>query len=461
MTDAATLPPADKDLDAVIIGGGVTGLTVASALARAGKRVQVLEKAPRLGGAIQSDFKDGFLCEAGPNSMLVKAESVWNFIEELGLADDRQEANTAADKRFLVKDGRMVPLPQSITGGITTPLYNPLQKLRLIGEPFIGRSRLNDESVTSFVSRRMGPAFLEYGISALVSGIFAGDPDRLSIRHAFPKVWNLEQDKGSLIGGAVRLKRERKRAGITPWKSRMISFKNGLEQLITALAATDGLDASTATKITAIRRTEEGRWIVETPETRSTARHLVLATPLRTHRTLPFAPELRDRLSIIPDLDYPPLSTLVLGFDRDQIRHPLDGFGVLFPRLEKRFSLGCIFSTTLFPGRAPGGKVSLMCFIGGVQQPDNGCLATAELVKQAVEDLRPLLGISGQPSFHSHAFWPEAIPQYNVGHEAFLAALDDVETALPGLHIRGNFRGGPGLSDCVENSLGFVHSLVQ
>ena len=461
MTDPATPPPTENDLEAVIIGGGVTGLTVASALARQGKRVQVLEKSPRLGGAVQSDTKEGFLCEAGPNSLLVKSEAVWQFIEKLGLARDRQEANSVADKRFLVKDGRLVPLPQSITGGITTPLYNPLQKLRLVGEPFIGRSRLSDESVTSFVSRRMGPAFLEYGISALVSGIFAGDPDRLSIRHAFPKVWNLEQNKGSLIGGAVRLKRERKRAGIVPWKSRLISFKKGLQELTEALATTEGLAASTSARITTIRRTADGRWVVETAEAVYTARHLVLATPLRAHSKLPFEPELRDRLSVIPDLDYPPLSTLVLGFDRARISHPLDGFGVLFPRLEKRFALGCIFSSTLFPGRAPRGKVSLMCFIGGVQQPENGSLDTLDLVKHTVEDLRPLLGISGPPSFHSHAFWPEAIPQYNVGHEAFLAALDDVESALPGLHIRGNFRGGPGLSDCIENSLSFVRSLGE
>jgi oxygen-dependent protoporphyrinogen oxidase len=447
------------DYDALIIGGGITGLTIGHTLARRGLRTRVLEKGDRPGGAVRSLRRDGFLCEEGPNSMLVKSEAVWRFLHDLGLETDLQEANSSADKRFLVRNGRLVALPQSIVGGITTPLYNPLQKLRLLAEPFIGKSNLSDESVTAFVSRRMGPAFLEYGISALVSGIFAGDPDRLSLRHAFPKVWNLEQNYGSLIGGAVKLKRERKRAGIQPWKSRMISFREGLEQLVSALASETTLEVETGTAVRSIRREDSGRWTVATATGSLTSRHLVCAVPLSVLHGLPFSEAESPLIDSIPKLEHPPLSTLVLGFDRDQITHPLDGFGVLFPRLEKRFALGCIFSTTLFPGRAPEGKVSLMCFIGGVQQPENGSLPTPELVKRTVDDLRPLLGIRGEPSFHSHRFWPAAIPQYNVGHEFFLKSIEDAESALPGLAVRGNFRGGPGLSDCIDHSLEFAGSL--
>jgi oxygen-dependent protoporphyrinogen oxidase len=459
MQDAPHSPTTRQQAAAVVIGGGITGLATAHALARGGERVIVLEKADRLGGAVLSDMRDGFLCEAGPNSMLVKSQRVWEFIESLGLQDDRVEANALANKRFLVKDGRLVALPQSPAGGITTRLYSPLEKFRLLAEPFIGRSRLSDESVTSFVSRRMGPAFLEYGISALVSGIFAGDPDRLSIRHGFPKVWNLEQNHGSLIGGALKLKRERKRRGIIPFKSRMISFRHGLQQLVTALAGPENVVTRTAAELRRIQRGESG-WSVETAGGTITAPRVILATPLSAHAELPFEPDVQSRLAGLPEIDHPPLSTLVLGFNRDQIQHPLDGFGVLFPRLEKRFSLGCIFSSTLFPGRAPEGKVSLMCFIGGVQQPDNGRLPTDQLVRRTVEDLRPLLGITGEPHFHSHSFWPLAIPQYNVGHAAFLAALEDTEAAVPGLFLRGNFRGGPGLSDCLDNALAFAEGIT-
>ena len=139
--------------------------------------------------------------------------------------------------------------------------------------------------------------------------------------------------------------------------------------------------------------------------------------------------------------------------------HPLDGFGVLFPRLEKRFCLGAIFSSTLFPGRAPEGKVALMCFIGGVQQPQNGELPTPDLVRETVKDLRPLLGINADPEFISHEFWPRAIPQYDVGHEVFLDSLKSIEEQFEGLHLHGNFRGGPGLNDCLESALRFAGDL--
>lgn len=447
-----------RDYDSIVIGGGISGLAIAHALTRKGRKVHLIERSSRMGGAVQSDLKDGYLCESGPNSMLVKSESVWNYlIDDLGLKDTMVMANEVSNKRFLVKNGRMVALPQSLMGGVTTPLYSFPEKMRLLAEPFIRRSEMEDESVTSFVTRRMGKAFLEYGISALVSGIYAGNPDSLSLRHAFGKVWSLEQNHGSLIGGAIKLKRERSKKGIVPFKSRMISFENGLQELVAALSKPQWLTISKGMKISSIKRGSEGTWAVveepERPEIR--AKDLILATPLDAYEKLPVENDLRQQLDGIDIPDHPPLSTLVLGFDRDQISHPLDGFGVLCPRMEKRFGLGAIFSSTLFPNRAPAGKVSLMCFIGGVQQPENAELPTLQLVDQVVKDLRPLLGISGVPEFMSHKFWPRAIPQYNVGHQAFLDSLEAVEKRFPGLHLRGNFRGGPGLNDCIESALKF------
>ena len=444
------------EVDTLVIGGGVTGLAVGWLLAEKGERVQVLERSDRLGGAVRSEMKDGYLCEAGPNSMLVKARDVSDFLEQLGLGPRIVEANPVANKRFLVKAGRVVALPQSPLGGVRTPLYRFTEKLRLLKEPFVSRSDLADESVTRFVTRRMGPAFLEYGISALVSGIFAGDPDQLSIRHGFPKVWNLEQQYGSLIGGAIRLKRARRRAGEVPFKSRMISFKDGLGELTAALSRREGLSAATRTEVTALRRCANGAWEIVAGDREYRSRRLVVATPLGALPGLPFEPDVREHLDRIPVVEHPPLSTLVLGFERSQVGHPLDGFGVLFPRLEKRFCLGCIFSSTLFPGRAPAGKVALMCFVGGMQQPDNGRLSTLPLVEAVVEDLRPLLGLKGEPTFHSHTFWSAAIPQYTVGYSAFLASLEAVEGGVPGLHLLGNYRGGPGLNDCLQSALRFA-----
>lgn len=459
--DITTAPPhSSSKIDTVVIGGGISGLAIAYALGKTGKKVHVLENTDRLGGAVQTINKDGYLCEAGPNSFLVKSQEVWDFVHELGLEDSIVMANEMSNKRFLVKNGKMIALPSSMMGGVTTPLYSIGQKFRLLAEPFIGRSKMDDESLTSFVSRRMGPAFLEYGISALASGIYAGNPDKLSVRHAFGKVWNLEQKYGSLIVGAVRLMRERKKLGIKPFKSRMISFKTGLVELTAALGNEKFMTISTSVDIQSITRNDDGSWTVDTgSDGSSTSLHateLVLATPLDAYADLPFAEHVKQQMAEIEIPNHPPLSTLVLGFDRSQIAHPLDGFGALFPRLEKRFGLGAIFSTTLFPGRAPEGKVALMCFIGGIMQQENGTMPTDQMIREMTEDLRPLLGITGDPEFHSHSFWPRAIPQYDVGHQYFLDSLEKVEKAFPGLHLRGNFRGGPGLNDCLQSGLDFA-----
>lgn len=444
-------------IDCVVIGGGLSGLACAYVLGRRGESVVVVEKSERVGGVIRSVRRDGYLCEAGPNSMLVKSPAVWDLLQELGLGESLCVANEQANKRFLVRDGRLLAMPASPWSAVTTPLWRLPAKLRLLAEPFIARCAQTDESVASFVTRRMGVEFLDYGISALVSGIFAGDPARLSIRHAFPKVWNLEQRFGSLIRGAVGLGLERKRSGVRPFRNKMVSFRAGLEELPTALLRRGQFEAVTCAAVTHLRRAADGHWQIALSVNGGTrslrARRLILATPLGAYRDLPTEGLLGERLRTLPAVAHPPLSTLVLGFPRSAIAHPLDGFGALFPRRENRFALGVIFSSTLFPGRAPVGKVSLMCFIGGRTQPEHSQLPTDQLVERTVRDLTPLLGIRGQPELVDHHFWPQAIPQYDVGYAAFLAALDAIEQELPGLRIAGNFRGGPGLNDCLASAL--------
>lgn len=454
---------------AIVVGAGLSGLASARVLANRGFHVTVLEQAERIGGAIRTERIAGYLCEAGPNSMLVKSAEVQQWLIDLGLSEPIVEANPAANKRFLIKNGKMVALPMSLSGGVRTPLYTMGQKLRLLKEPWVMPSGAEDESVADFVTRRLGGAFLDYGISALVSGIYAGDPQQLSIRHAFPKVWRLEKNYGSLIRGAIRLKRERRKLATPAFKNRLISFQDGLQSLVQALSRHPQIHIHTHARVTRIEQAEAGwqvAWQSLVPDCASeasanvvTAPKLVVATPWAALPRLPWAENAREAMLSMPDLPHPPLSTLVLGFDRKQIAHPLDGFGALFPFKENRFCLGAIFSSTLFPNRAPAGKVALMCFIGGMTQPDNARLATSLLVQSTVADLRPLLGITGQPEFHQHTFWPAAIPQYNVGHQRVLDQLSQLEAAFPGLSVRGNFRGGPGLHDCLQSALDWGQTL--
>ncbi len=448
-----------------VIGGGLSGLATTWRLGHAGAEVTLIEKSDRTGGVIRSERRDGFLCEAGPNSMLIKSQLAEDFLDDLALTSEIVDANPLASKRFLVKNGRVLPLPMSMSGGITTPLYTLGGKFRLLAEPFIKAAPADaDQSVASFVTRRMGRQFLDYGIAALVSGIFAGDPEKLSIRYAFPKVWNLEAGYGSLIGGAVKLRKERKRSGEVAYKPRMMSFSDGTETLTRRLAATASADIRTGAEPLSMKRTDAGwqvRWHDPTGEHDRRFDALVISVPGHVNAELPWQQDIAAEMAAVPALYYPPVTTLVLGYRREQIEHPMDGFGMLIPLVENRRVLGAIFSSTIFPGRAPDGHVALMIFIGGATMPDCATPGEPEAVSLATGQLTDLLGIRGAPVFTSATHWPLAIPQYNVGHGDFLAALEGVEKRWEGLHFCANYRGGPGLSDCLDSARAVANRILE
>jgi oxygen-dependent protoporphyrinogen oxidase len=439
-----------------ILGGGLSGLATAWRLGDAGAAVTVIEKSARTGGVIRTERKDGFLCEAGPNSMLIKSQQAEDFLGDLGLGGEIVDANPAANKRFLVKNGRVLALPMSMGGGITTPLYTLGGKFRLLAEPFIKPAPADqDQSVAGFVTRRMGRQFLDYGIAALVSGIFAGDPEKLSIRYAFPKVWNLEARYGSLIGGAIKLRRERKRRGEVAYKPRMMSFPDGTETLTRRLAETARADIRTRAEPVSITHTGAGwqvRWREPGGEQTADFDELVVSVPAHVNPELPWQEDIAAGMAQVPVPYYPPVTTLVLGYRREQVEHKLDGFGVLIPLVEKRRVLGAIFSSTIFPGRAPEGHVALMIFMGGATMPDCARASESESVALATGQLADLLGLRGEPVFTSATHWPRAIPQYDVGHGDFIGALERMEQRWQGLHFCANYRGGPGLSDCLDSA---------
>ena len=447
----------------VVLGAGLTGLTLAVALQRAGRPVLVLERAGRPGGVLRSVRRDGFLAEDSANSVMLKAPEVEAFIDGLGLRDRLVEANPVATRRYLMRDGRVLPMPMSLRAAVTTPLYSPRAKLRLLREPFVGAAPGgNDESVAGFVTRRMGREFLDYGIAALVSGIFAGDPERLSVRYAFPKVWNLEANYGSLIGGAVRLMRERRRAGVTPYRSRIVSFRDGLQTLPDTMAAELGADLKLDAVVDALEPADGG-WRVAWTDARgsheTTACALVPTVPTEALKALPWGDGPAAGVAGLPSPAHPAVTTLSLGFRRDQVAHSLDGFGLLAPLVEKRRILGAIFSSTLFPGRAPDGHVLFMVFMGGATRPEMAARTKAEAVGIARAELGEMFGVTGDPVFVNFRHWPRAIPQYDVGHGEFLAALEALEAHWPGLHLQGNFRGGPGVNDCIAAALALADRL--
>lgn len=436
-----------------VIGGGISGLGVAYALARAGVPFRLIEAAPTAGGMIRSERVDGFLIEHGPNSALNASVDVESVINDLGLLPDRVFAAPASRKRYIVKHDQLVPLPTGLIEFLRTPLWSARAKARLLKEPFAAPPPAGEESIASFVARRLGREFLEYAVDPFVSGVYAGDPERLSVQATFPKLAALERDHGGLIRGAM--------AGIgkprapRPSQRGIYSFREGLSQLPAAISARLGESLWCHARVAALTRRVEGfRVEVERHRERITldADRVVIATPSDVAAALvrPLASRLAEELAAI---EYAPIAVVAAAFSRTAVQHSLDGFGCLVPRLERCTLLGSLWNSSLFPGRAPEGAVLLSNFVGGARHPDLVGRADSELTGLVVEDLGRLLGVTGQPLWTRIIRYRRAIPQYVIGHASRVERIEQATARVTGLSLVGNYLRGVAVGDCLERGL--------
>lgn len=447
--DSSSSPSASKSV--AVLGAGITGLTAAYRLTRLGHRVRVFEQADRPGGAIKTEETDGWLVEAGPNSLLSGEPAVDKLIEELGLGAERIGADPAAKNRYIVRRGRPVAAPVSPPAFFGSSLFSPVAKIKLIAELFSRRRvRTTDVSLAEFVGSHFGQEFVDYALNPFVSGVYAGNPEKLSARHAFPKLWEIEQTHGSLIRGQIAGAKARRARGEP--RPGIYSFRSGLQTLPNALAAR--LPAGSITFHASLDAIVPGeKWNVVWHDDVATHTQsfdsVVIALPAPAVARLQIGTLGERPLAALALMEHPPVSSLFLGFRRERVAHPLDGFGVLVPAVEKRSVLGILFSSALFPGRAPRGHVALTVMIGGMRQPELASLPTEKLLETVRPDLTALLGVEGEPSFMRHTFWPRAIPQYNLGHELFQAAMAGAERVHPGLFIGGQARDGIAVPACI------------
>ena len=435
----------DAPLDALVVGAGISGLTTAFRLSRSGWRVAVVEAAGRVGGAIKTHTDGPWRFELGPNTVVENHETVGRLIRDAGLDGEKVVAAPSARRRYLYKDGWLVPLPGGPGSFLTTPLFPPSAKLRLLKEPWIGRApEGTEESIAAFVRRRLGQSFLDYAVGPFVSGVYAGDPERLSMRWAVPKIWSLEHDHGSLIRGALA-----RRKGPGPGGA-MISFRDGLEALPRKLAVEIG-DVRTGVAVKRIVRINHigGGYRADTSAGPIDAKRVVLAVPADV------AARLLDEVTagasrLFDQVPYAAVAVLAMGWRRADVGHPLDGFGFLAPRKEGLRSLGCLFPSELFPDRAPEGHVALAAFAGGRTDPEIVAWDEDRIATTLIDELRGPLSLRGEPAYVLVRRWPRAIPQYEVGHGRFVDRAQEIEKALPGLHLGGNFLGGVSVPSCIQ-----------
>ena len=455
------MPTNRPALPVAVLGAGITGLTAAWQLQRAGIPVMVLEAAPAAGGVIRSTRHGDWLQESGPNSLLEGSPAVAEFVDAVGLGPRRLYAADSAKNRYVVRDGRLVAMPGSPWGFLRTPLFSLGAKLGLIGELWRARAPADrEESVADFVERRLGREFLDYAVNPFVGGVYSGDPRRLSVRHAFPKLHALEQKHRSLLLGSLK---QRNTSGGP--KGRIFSFPEGLAELPAALARALGDAVRTSHRVQTIRRSGD-RWEIDglaggVPRT-EVCSAVVCALPADALAAVRFegAPEAA-KLSALREIEQPAVVSVFTGFRREDVAHPLDGFGLLMPEVERRRILGTLFSSTLFPGRAPAGHVALTTFVGGTRSPELAALDDDALRRLVREELGALLGVRGDPVFFSVTRWPRAIPQYTVGYARFKNLFAAAEAGAPGLFIGGNARDGISLANCIESGRRLAEAVTR
>ena len=437
-----------------VIGAGITGLTAAFYLKRKGFPVTLYESGSRVGGVIESLRQDGYLAEFGPNTILETSPKIGQLVRDAGLAARRLDPDPQAEARYVVRYQRPIAMPGSPLGFFTTKLFTAKAKLAVLREPFVPPRRDGkEESVAEFVLRRLGQEFLDHAIDALVAGVYAGDPYKLSVPQAFPKLAQLEARYGSLIKGQILGARERKRRGeVAKDRAPKFSFDEGLQVLPETLRDSLGDAVQLNTAVTRFTQMESG-WTLELraggQPTRAEHSAVVYAGTAYKLAELKLETAAGLSFAAFSEIRYPPVASVVLGFRREDVEHPCQGFGMLIPKVEGFKILGTIFSSSLFPNRAPAGHLTLTSYVGGDRYPELASLPPEKLFALTCANLRVLLGVKGRPTFQHSVFYPKAIPQYALGYGRYRDLMSQAEAQAPGLFLAGHYRDGISLSDSI------------
>ncbi|HYV11251.1 MAG TPA: protoporphyrinogen oxidase [Pyrinomonadaceae bacterium] len=446
----------------VIIGGGISGLAAAHLVLELNKSAQVtiLEASDRLGGTIQTEQRDGFLIERGPDSFISEKPHAIALAKRLGIDSQLIQTNEEYRRSFIVRDGRLRAVPEGFQlmapsrmwPFITSDIFSIPGKVRMAADLLLPRKSANgstDESLASFVRRRLGEEALVRMAQPMVGGIYTADPETLSLRATLPRFLDMEQKHRSLILAMLRQGRAQKMGTSGARYSLFVSFERGMQVLVDELVTRINADLRVNTR--AQRLTYDHGWKITTDKDEQIeADALCLAVPAYvaaslledTHKQL--AQKLRE-------IKYASTATINFGYRRAAITHPLNGFGFVVPFVEKRSLIACTFSSVKFAGRAPDGHVLLRAFAGGALQPAVFALDGAEIARRVEADLRELLGISEDPLFVEVAKWERSMPQYEVGHLERVAEIERMTSELPGLTLAGNAYRGAGIPDCVRS----------
>jgi protoporphyrinogen/coproporphyrinogen III oxidase len=464
----------------IIIGGGITGLATAHRLIEYNKGttgkfdVTILEGSSRLGGTIRTEHRDGFVLEHGPDSFISEKPDALELVKRIGLESQLIETNQEHRRSFIVRNGRLRPVPKGfqllgpsrLWPFVTSDIFSWAGKARIALDLLLPRLKSTeniDESLAQFVRRRFGREALERMAQPMVAGIYTADPERLSLRATMPRFLDMERTDRSVILGMMKRADSEINGTSGARYSLFLSFARGMQTLVDGLSARIGKPAiRLGTKVTSLRQDHSsGGWLVNTESGVSIPAHAVcLALPTYTAAQLLL--ETDSTLSEeLKSVHYASTAIVHLAYDRIDVSHPLHGFGFVVPFVEKRSLLACTFSSIKFAGRAPSGSVLLRAFVGGALQPDMFGLDDVPMLQRVKTDLRELLGIEKEPLFSEVTRWHQSMPQYEIGH---LDRVQKIETRLgllPTLKLAGNAYQGAGIPDCIRSGEKAADALVS
>ena len=448
---------------ALVVGGGISGLVCAYTLRQAGVDARVIEASPRVGGIIRTERRQGYLLEFGPQSFSGTAP-LHALCAQLDLEGELVQAPPQS-RRYVLVDGALATVPLSPQAFFASSLIGPGTKATLARDMF-GKSQPpeQDESVAGFVRRKFSAELLDRLVGPFISGIYAGDPERLSLRSAFPQFYEAEKSAGSVIRGMMRQSRSRKRPRERPT---LLSFREGNERLVHALSSKLRTLLCLGAEVTKVEAKRDGsarkfdlRVRGATEEETISTDHLILATPADVAgKLLRGVNPAFD--SLLSPIQYAPVAIVSLGYPRPDVGHSLDGFGFLVPRSAGLRILGTIWNSSLFPERAPEGHLLLTSFVGGATDPGAAALSPENLVALVHREIAPLLSIGHAPTFSNVEIYPRALPQYNLGHSDRLAQIERLTLEAQNVSLVGNYLRGPSIGACVEQSLAVAGKVLS
>ena len=450
----------------VVVGGGISGLAAVHRLIELGHtNVILIEASSRLGGTIQTEHRDGFLIERGPDSFISEKPEALALAKQLGLESRLIQTNENYRRSFIVRGGRLRAVPEGFQllapsrmwPFLTSDIFSLSAKARIAMELFLPRKSTNgtqDESLASFVRRRLGHEALERMAQPMVGGIYTADPETLSLRATLPRFLDMEREHRSLILAMLRQGQGQKSGTSGARYSLFLSFDRGVQVLVDALSQINA-DIRLNTRVESLRL-EDRTWVITTTGEQLKADAICLAVPAYVAATLVNG----DLARKLRQIKYASTATLNFAYERSAIKHPLDGFGFVVPFVEKRSLLACTFSSVKFSGRAPENHVLLRAFAGGALQPDVFALDESELATRVEADLRELLGITAKPLFIETAKWERSMPQYEVGHLDLVDEIEKEVRQIPGLALAGNAYRGAGIPDCIRSGQTAAESIA-